>query len=149
MSQRLGNGIAGLAAGILFGLGLSVAQMTDPVKVIAFLDVAVDWDPSLAFTMLGAILVSLLGYRRILHRGAIFSDTLHLPTSADIDSQLIGGAALFGIGWGMAGYCPGPAIAALAHGTTEPLVFLAALIAGSQIEKLWLQRSDQAEDTGQ
>lgn len=138
MPRRLSNGLIGFLSGLTFGVGLGVAQMTNPQKVIAFLDLAEDWDPSLAFTMAGAVALSIVGYRWILKRGPVFSDRLHLPTRSDVDRRLIFGSAIFGIGWGLAGYCPGPAVTALTSGSAEPFIFLAALIAGSQLERLWM-----------
>jgi len=143
MRGRVLNGAVGLFSGLLFGLGLAVAQMTNPEKVIAFLDIADQWDPSLALTMAGAILVSVISFRVILRKGPVLAEKLHLPTRSDIDSRLIIGATLFGIGWALTGYCPGPAIAALTSGSTEPFVFLTALLAGSQLERLWMLKHPQ------
>jgi hypothetical protein len=130
--QRL---LASLAAGILFGLGLSVSQMVNPGKVVAFLDLAGSWDPSLAFVMVGAILVSSVGYRLAGRRPRpLFADVFNLPTARQIDGRLIGGAALFGVGWGLSGFCPGPAVASLAFGLVPALVFVLAMIAGMAID---------------
>ena len=131
--SRLPESLSGLAAGLLFGVGLSVAQMTDPQKVLSFLDVLGGWDPSLALTMLGAVLVTSVGFRVVLHRGPVFGEKLHLPTRKDIDKRLITGAGLFGVGWGIAGYCPGPAIAAIAVNPAETVVFVASMIAGGML----------------
>jgi uncharacterized protein len=127
-----------LAAGALFGLGLAVSQMTDPDKVLNFLDLAGQWDPSLALVMVGALAVSLPGYAWVRRRGgrSACGDPLQMPAATRVDARLVAGSALFGIGWGIAGYCPGPALANLAHGTTEALVFVAALVAGSQLARL-------------
>ena len=122
--------VAGLVCGLLFGVGLAVSQMTDPQKVLAFLDLLGDWDPSLMFTMGGAVIVTFIGYRWALGRTPRFSDAAVLPTSTNIDTRLVTGASLFGIGWGLAGYCPGPAVTGLAGGSTEPLWFLAAVFVG-------------------
>ena len=106
--------IAALIAGLLFGLGLAISQMTNPAKVLNFLDITGTWDPTLAFVMGGAVLVTLISFRFILKQDRpLFEGQFHLPTRSDIDGRLLGGAALFGIGWGLAGYCPGPGIAAL------------------------------------
>lgn len=127
--------LAALLSGAVFGVGLSVAQMTNPAKVLAFLDVGGAWDPSLALVMLAALTVSALGLRLVGGRPApLLAPTFSAPSRRDIDGRLIGGAALFGIGWGLAGYCPGPALAALAFGTREALVFVAAMAAG-----MWAQ----------
>jgi uncharacterized membrane protein YedE/YeeE len=127
----MGRNIAGLLAGLLMGAGLAVAQMINPQKVIAFLDLAGDWDPSLAVVLASALAVSFVGYRMTVgQRGPVFADTFQIPTRRDIDMKLVAGAALFGIGWGMGGYCPGPAISALSMGLWEPVIFVAAMLAG-------------------
>ncbi len=127
---------AALVAGLLFGLGLAVSQMVNPHKVLAFLDVFGHWDPSLAFVMGGAILVTLPGFA-LLRRldQPVFAPRFQWPTRRDIDRRLVVGAALFGVGWGLAGYCPGPAIGALALNLRdatfiEPLLFSGAMVAG-------------------
>ena len=123
------------AIGLLFGLGLVVAGMSDPGKVLDFLDIAAiasgGWDASLAFVMAGAIAVALPGYRLVLRRRApLLADRFHLPTAAAIDAKLVVGPAIFGIGWGLAGICPGPAFALLATGGATAWVFAAAMFAG-------------------
>lgn len=124
-------------SGALFGLGLAISGMTDPDKVLNFLDLAGAWDPSLALVMAGALAVSLPGFAWVRRRGAsACGDPLHLPRATRIDARLLVGSALFGVGWGIAGYCPGPALANLAHGTLEAVVFLAALLAGAQLARL-------------
>ncbi len=122
--------IATLAAGMLFGLGLVISDLINPAKVLNFLDVAGTWDPSLAFTMGAAVLTTSVGYKLAFEGKPIFGGTFHLPTATDIDARLIGGAALFGIGWGLVGYCPGPAIAALSLGSPSTVIFVAAMLAG-------------------
>lgn len=130
--------IAALVAGLIFGFGLALSHMVEPTKVIGFLDVAGAWDPSLALVMAGAVIVTLIAYRLILRRpGPLFAPQFYLPTRQDLDRPLIVGAGIFGIGWGVAGYCPGPGIAALGLGTWEAPVFVAALAAGSLSYK-WL-----------
>ena len=124
-----------LLSGLLFGAGLALSQMVDPNKVLGFLDVAGmpagAWDPSLAFVMIGALAVTAPGYWLVLRRKAPFAAaSFQLPTRKDIDAPLVGGAAVFGIGWGLAGYCPGPAIASLAFGRLESAVFVLAMLAG-------------------
>ena len=114
--------IGALIAGTLFGAGLAIAQMTNPAKVIGFLDVAGDWDPSLAFVMGSALVVSAVAYRL---RGT----PIGAPTTG-IDGRLLGGATLFGLGWGLAGFCPGPAIASLITGSGDVALFVASMIAG-------------------
>lgn len=127
-----------LLAGAVFGFGLAVSGMTDPDKVLNFLDLTGRWDPSLALVMASALLVATPGYAWIRRRGgtAICGDPLQLPASTRIDPRLLVGSLLFGIGWGIAGYCPGPALANLARGTMEALVFVIALLAGSLLARV-------------
>ncbi|MTD94221.1 YeeE/YedE family protein [Hyphomicrobium sp. xq] len=118
-------------AGLLFGLGLVVSGMADPAKVQNFLDPFGAWDPSLAFVMLGAIVVTFAGYRLAFRRGRpLLADTLSLPSKTDIDVRLLLGAGLFGIGWGLSGFCPGPAIVSLPLLATGTLVFVPAMLTG-------------------
>jgi uncharacterized membrane protein YedE/YeeE len=124
-----------LAVGLLFGAGLAVSGMTNPAKILAFLDIAAiadgAWDATLLFVMGGALAVTYLGYRYVLARPRpVLDSVFHLPTVRDIDLRLILGAAVFGLGWGLVGYCPGPAIAALAWPTAEPALFVAAMLVG-------------------
>jgi uncharacterized membrane protein YedE/YeeE len=117
--------------GLMFGIGIVVSGMANPVKVLNFFDVAGPWDPSLAFVMGGAVIVAFLGYRLVLRRPAPLLDArFHLPDNPRIDARLLGGSALFGVGWGIAGFCPGGALPALGTGRIEVLAFTAALIAG-------------------
>jgi len=121
-----------LFAGIIFGLGLAVSEMINPAKVLAFLDIAGRWDPSLALVMAGALGVALISFRLILKRPApVLGGRFEIPTARGIDRRLLAGAALFGIGWGLVGFCPGPAIASLAFGLKESFVFLAAMTVGA------------------
>lgn len=123
-------------AGALFGLGLAVSGMTNPDKVLNFLDLSGQWDPSLALVMGGALAITVPGFAWIRRRHVSLSgDALPGPPSSTIDRRLLIGSALFGIGWGIAGYCPGPALANLAHGTLEALVFVVAVVAGSQLAR--------------
>ena len=118
-------------AGLTFAIGLGVGGMTDPNKVLAFLDVTGGWDPSLAFVMGGALVVTAIGYRLIFRRTApLFDGGFRLPTRSALDARLIGGSAIFGIGWGIAGYCPGGALPVLGVGGTPVLLFMASLIVG-------------------
>jgi uncharacterized membrane protein YedE/YeeE len=122
------------AVGLLFGWGLMLAGMTDPGKVIGFLDLAGAWDPSLAFVMGGAIAVGFFAFALAKKRTTnLFGGALHLPTSRDIDRPLVIGALLFGAGWGMAGFCPGPGIVSMAAGEFKGLVFVAAMVAGMAV----------------
>lgn len=117
--------------GLIFSAGLILAGMTDPAKVQNFLDLAGQWDPSLMFVMMGAIAVTFVGYKLVLKRKApIFGGKFHLPTRKDADNRLLIGSALFGIGWGLAGLCPGPAITSLGIGSTGIFVFIAAMAVG-------------------
>lgn len=122
---------AGFAAGLLFGLGLVVSGMSDPAKVMNFLDLFGTWDPSLAFVMGGAVAVTFVGYRLVLARSRpLFDATFHVPTTRDIDPTLLAGAAIFGIGWGLAGFCPGPAFTALPLLAPGTLIFVPAMLIG-------------------
>ena len=126
-----------LALGLLFGVGLLVSGMSDPAKVLNFLDLAGTWDPSLAFVMGGAVLVAFVGYRLVLARGEpIAGDRFHLPTRNDIDARILAGPALFGIGWGLGGFCPGPALTALGLGAPGTLAFIPAMILGMWAARL-------------
>lgn len=117
--------------GVIFGVGISVSGMANPAKVLNFFDIAGSWDPSLAFVMGGAVVVAFLGYKIVLRRPApVFDAKFHLPDNPRIDARLLGGSALFGIGWGIAGFCPGGALPALGTGQINVVIFVAALIAG-------------------
>lgn len=130
--------VVSLAAGTLFGIGLAVAQMTDPRKVLAFLDLSGAWDPSLLLVLGGAVIFATTTFRWILRRPAPQFDTrFHLPEFSAIDWRLISGAALFGIGWGLAGYCPGPAIASLGFGNPEALWVIPSMLLGTALQQ-WL-----------
>lgn len=123
--------IAAFAAGILFAVGLALGGMTQPAKIIAFVDFFGAWDPSLMAVMGGAILIYAPLYRLVVRRGLpLFASRFVLPTRNDIDPRLIAGAALFGAGWGLAGYCPGPGIASLAAGVPGSLTFVLAMLTG-------------------
>ncbi len=129
------NALVALIAGTLFGAGLAISGMTDPGKVIGFLDLAGQWDPSLAFVMGAAICISLPTFQLLSGRSRpVFASQYFLPTKQDLDPQLILGAVFFGIGWGIAGLCPGPAIANLASASPEILGFVVAMVAG-----MWLR----------
>lgn len=120
-----------LLTGLLFGLGLILSGMTDPSKVLGFLDLAGNWDPSLAFVMGGALLVGSLAFPLATKRPkSILGDAMRLPTATQIDRRLVLGSLTFGVGWGLAGYCPGPALASVAQGGMKPLLFFAAMLAG-------------------
>ncbi len=125
------NLLTALFAGGLFGAGLVVSQMTNADKVINFLNVAGDWDPSLALVMVGAIGVHVVLFRFILRRPSpLYATAFALPTSEHIDGKLVGGAALFGVGWALGGFCPGPAVVSMPSGGTHALVFVGAMALG-------------------
>lgn len=126
-----------LLAGTIFGAGLTVGGMTDPARVRGFLDLLGDWDPTLAFVMGGALLVMAIAWRFVPGMARpIFEDGFHVPGSSDLTPKLIGGAALFGIGWGIAGLCPGPGFAALAIDPLSAAIFVAAMFAGMGLVRL-------------
>jgi uncharacterized protein len=123
--------IVALPIGILFGLGILISGMSNPAKVLNFFDVAGNWDPSLALVMGSALMVTAIGYRLILRKDRpLLADRFSLPTSTRLDPALIGGSAVFGLGWGLTGICPGGLIPVLAIGRVEPLIFFVGLLAG-------------------
>ncbi|GAA3958528.1 YeeE/YedE family protein [Allohahella marinimesophila] len=127
-----------LVAGIIFALGLIISQMVNPAKVLNFLDLAGDWDPTLAFVMGGALMVTMPAFRFILKRPhPLLDKRFYLPTKADIDTRLLTGSAIFGVGWGIAGLCPGPALTALATGLLPVVGFVLAMAAGAYVFKLF------------
>jgi hypothetical protein len=120
-----------LLSGLLISAGIAISKMIDPLKVISFLDLSGNWDPSLALVMLGALAVYTLGFKLVLKRSApLFSSHFKLPTKQTLDKPLLLGAAIFGVGWGLAGYCPGPAIAALPAASTGTLGFVLMMVLG-------------------
>ena len=129
-----------LLAGVIFGLGLLISGMANPAKVQNFLDLAGTFDPSLIFVMAGAVAVTFVGYRLVLRRPKpVLAERFHLPASDIIDGRLILGAALFGIGWGLSGFCPGPAIVSLPLLAKGTLIFLPAMLAGIGLARLLSQ----------
>lgn len=121
----------GFGSGLILGLGLVISGMVDPQRVLGFLDVAGIWDPTLAFVMGGALVVTFVGYRWVLKRPApVAAARFQLPTRTDIDAKLVAGAAIFGAGWGLGGYCPGPALSALTVGGVPTVVFVVSMFAG-------------------
>jgi uncharacterized protein len=137
--------IVALFSGALFGLGLAVSGMTNPAKVIGFLDFAGGWDPTLAFVMGGALLVTIPAFRLILGRQRpILAGDFALPTKTSLDARLLGGAALFGVGWGLSGFCPGPAVVALTTGLTPVFAFVAAMVAGMVLHAWVFERTDRS-----
>ncbi len=133
--------LVALAIGALFGAGLALSAMIDPARVLGFLDLAGRWDPTLAFVMGGALFPSFIAYRwlRTIDKPAL-ADDFAVPETAPIDRRLIAGAVMFGIGWGLVGFCPGPALAALLIGGWPVLVFVAALVVGMIVhDRMWVR----------
>lgn len=132
-----------LLAGAVFGIGLIVSGMADPAKVLGFLDLAGDWDPSLAFVMGGAILVGLVSFTFARKRTvSLLGLQMRMPTATQVDRRLVGGGLLFGIGWGIAGFCPGPALVALGMGEKKALVFVVAMLVGMGLFELLERRRE-------
>lgn len=132
-----------LLAGAVFGIGLIVSGMADPAKVLGFLDLAGSWDPSLAFVMGGAILVGLLAFTFARKRTvSLLGLQMRMPTATQVDRRLVGGGLLFGIGWGIAGFCPGPALVALGMGEQKAVVFVAAMLVGMGLFELLERRKE-------
>lgn len=128
-----------LLSGLLFGLGLIVSGMANPAKVIGFLDITRVWDPSLAFVMGGAISIGFFAFRMAARRKQpVYADKMQLPTASHIDKRLVGGALLFGVGWGLAGICPGPGLVLLGAGLAKGLIFVLAMVAGMLLFQ-WLE----------
>ena len=138
--------LVALLVGVVFGLGLAVAGMTNPMKVLAFLDIAGDWDPSLMLVLGSAVGLSFVGFRVILRRQRpVFDEGFALPSRSDLDRPLIIGAALFGVGWGLVGYCPGPAIASLGFGNSEALWFVPAMVLGMLLRRRF-EKTEKSTD---
>lgn len=134
MSKRQELGYSALA-GVVFAVGLAISGMTLPEKVIGFLNVSGDWDPSLAFVMGGAIAVHLTAHRLLGRRKKpLLAEIFHLPTRSDVDAKLLVGAALFGVGWGLGGFCPGPALVSAAAGQRDALLFVVAMTVGMLLQ---------------
>jgi len=133
--------LVALLAGVIFGLGLALSQMIDPNKVLDFLDISGDWDPSLAFVMMGALAVTMITFRFILKRPApVFESSFHVSKQSIINKPLIIGASVFGIGWGMTGYCPGPAVASLGLFSMEGVLMVVAIYAGFFAERYLVRK---------
>lgn len=129
--------VSSFTAGALFALGLGISGMTNPSKVVAFLDLFGAWDASLAFVMIGAIAVHFVAYRLIRRRGSpLFDSRFHVPASKDVDLRLVLGSALFGVGWALGGFCPGPALVSAASGVLPAAVFVAGMVLGMKLEHL-------------
>lgn len=141
--------VAALLAGAVFGTGIAISGMINPAKVQNFFDLAGTWDPSLAFVMAGALLVTFVGYRLVLKRPApVFDTSFHLPAKKQLDLPLLAGAATFGIGWGITGFCPGGSIPALGLAEPSALIFIAAMVVGIALARVtgnWRQASASAD----
>ena len=136
--------------GALFAIGLGISGMTQPLKVLGFLDISGTWDPALLFVMGGAVIVTFLGYRFVGRRSRpLLGPTFDLPSLRAIDPQLLIGASLFGIGWGLAGFCPGPAIVALASGSIDVMIFVGAMFAGFLAKDLFVKLDSPRTSTTQ
>lgn len=130
-----------LIAGLVFGIGLIVSGMADPAKVLGFLDLAGAWDPSLALVMVGAIAVGVVGFAAAKRRRqSLLGLPMQLPTAGTVDRRLVAGGLMFGIGWGLAGFCPGPALVALGMGSAKAVVFVLAMLAGMAVHAFFQKR---------
>ena len=133
--------LSALVAGVVFGVGLALSQMVNPNKVINFLDITGQWDPSLMFVLGGAVLTTTVAYRFIFSKNKpVFDNDFQLPTLLKIDRQLLIGAVLFGAGWGVIGYCPGPVVASLGFGFEEPLIVVISMLAGMLLCRAIIRR---------
>lgn len=143
MNRKIFQFGAALASGIVFGFGLSLSGMLNPARVQGFLDVFGAWDPSLAFVLGGAVVVAFIGVQVMKRmRHPAFDDSFHVPTSRRIDSPLVIGSALFGLGWGIGGFCPGPAIASLSVGLSQSSLFVIAMLVGMTLhDRVWSTRT--------
>ncbi|MEM9627844.1 MAG: YeeE/YedE family protein [Pseudomonadota bacterium] len=140
--------ISAYLIGLVFGAGIALSGMINPAKVLNFFDVAGSWDPSLIFVMGGALLVTFVGYRLVPGREQpLLARRFQVPTNSAIDARLVGGSALFGLGWGIAGFCPGGALPALGTGRSEVMMFVVALIAGMLLTRLAMKMSQRTTNT--
>ncbi|MFL5019674.1 MAG: DUF6691 family protein [Rhizobium sp.] len=138
MNRNIFQFVAALASGIVFGFGLSLSGMLNPVRVQGFLDVFGAWDPSLAFVLGGAIVVAFTGVQIM----TAFDNSFHVPTNRRIDAPLVVGSALFGLGWGIGGFCPGPAVASLSVGLPQTFLFVIAMLVGMSLhDRVWSRRT--------
>ena len=135
MSTSRKRVLAALLSGFVFGLGLAVSGLANPDNVLQFLTLSSDWSPALLFVMGTGVLVSFAGYKWVLHKGPVLADELQLPGNNKLDRRLLAGAVIFGVGWGFAGFCPGPALVGLTSGMLEPAIFVVAMIVGSRLQR--------------
>lgn len=134
--------VVNLALGLLFGVGLVISGMSDPAKVLNFLDLAGAWDPSLAFVMGGAVVVAFFGYRLVLKRDRpVVGSSFRIPTRSELEPRIFVGPAIFGFGWGLSGFCPGPALTALGLAAPGTLIFVPAMFVGMWLARLAGERS--------
>ncbi|TAZ94549.1 YeeE/YedE family protein [Rhizobium ruizarguesonis] len=143
MNRNIFQFVAALASGIVFGFGLSLSGMLNPVRVQGFLNVFGAWDPSLAFVLGGAIVVAFTGVQIMTRmKRPAFDDSFHVPTNRRIDAPLVVGSALFGLGWGIGGFCPGPAVASLSVGLPQTFLFVIAMLVGMTLDdRVWSRRT--------
>lgn len=133
--------IVALIAGIIFGFGLSLSQMINPNKVLGFLDLTGHWDPSLAFVMMGALVITLISFRWVLKQShPVFESGFHITHKTAFDKPLLSGALIFGVGWGLSGYCPGPAVAGLGLGNKESLVMVGSIYLGFFVQRYFADK---------
>lgn len=145
MTTHRKQSLVALFAGVLFGIGLAVGGMTEPANVIGFLDITGDWRPALMFVMGGAIAVHAIAYRWLRGRPSpAFAEKFSLPTRRDLDARLLTGSAIFGIGWGLGGYCPGPGITALASGSMSAVVFVVSMLGAMWVTSAVERARDQS-----
>jgi len=139
--------LAVFVAGLLFGAGVTISGMVNPMKVLNFMDLFGQWDPTLIFVMAAGLVVTFIGYRLVLTRARpFFASSFNLPHSVTVDGKLIGGAALFGLGWGLSGFCPGPAVASLVFGRGESFIFVIAMAAGMIAARLVMHRGPSKQE---
>jgi uncharacterized membrane protein YedE/YeeE len=139
---------AALMTGLLFGFGLCLSGMSDPAVVQGFLDIAGNWNPALVFVMAGGVAVTFIGYRVLVPKSRpLWASSFSLPTATAVDAPLLLGAAIFGVGWGMAGYCPGPAVVSLASGRVSVIVFVVSMLAGMILVR-WIRSAGWARMKG-
>lgn len=134
--------------GLIFGLGISISGMANPAKVINFFDFSGIWDPSLIFVMISAFVVTAIGYAVVFRRKApIFTPAFQVPTNRTIDARLVGGSALFGVGWGLSGFCPGASIPALGTGNSQVLIFTGSLLTGIFLARFLMRQTAKLKTT--